>query len=135
MSNVEPRTQSAIFIPPGDYDRLLAVADAAAKREPDAAQFLLHVLDRAWAREPQENVVRMGSQVRFRDETTGLAREVQLVYPQQADSAAGRISILTPVGTALIGLSEGQSMTWSDRSGKAKRLTVLEVKNRPETVA
>ena len=77
----------------------------------------------------------MGSQVRFRDETTGLAREVQLVYPQQADSAAGRISILTPVGTALIGLSEGQSMTWSDRSGKAKRLTVLEVKNRPETVA
>ena len=56
-------------------------------------------------------------------------------FAQQADSAAGRISILTPVGTALIGLSEGQSMTWSDRSGKAKRLTVLEVKNRPETVA
>lgn len=131
MSHIHP----AIFIPARDYDRLLAMADAAARREPDAAQFLLHVLDRASAGEPEEDAVTMQSHVRFRDENTGLIREIQLVYPEQADSSAGRISILTPVGTALIGLSKGQSMTWSDRSGKTKRLTVLEVKNLTETVS
>jgi regulator of nucleoside diphosphate kinase len=120
-----------------DYDRLLAMAEGTAKREPDVANFLMRELDRAStnAPGPEEDIVRMQSHVRFRDESTGLVRDIQLVYPEQADPAAGRISILTLVGTALIGLSKGQSMKWNDRSGKGKRLMVLDVRNVSEAGA
>jgi len=124
-------THPQIFIPAVDYDRLLAMAERTAKREPDVAHFLMHELDRAsiTAPGPERDVVRMQSHARFRDDSTGRVRDVQLVYPEQADSSAGRISILTPVGTALIGLSKGQSMPWTDPSGKRKSLTVLDVRN------
>ena len=137
MSNTDLRTHPAIFIPAMDYDRLLAMAERTAKREPDVGNFLLHELDRASTKAPgpEEDIVRMQSHVRFRDESTGRIREVQLVYPERADSAAGRISILTPVGTALIGLSKGQSMKWNDRSGNRKCLTVLDVRNVSEADA
>ena len=52
----------------------------------------------------------MGSQVVYRDEGTGRIREVALVYPHEADINLNRISVLTPVGAALIGLAEGQSI-------------------------
>jgi len=71
----------------------------------------------------------MGSLVRYRDDFTRRIREVRVVYPRDADPAAGRISVLTPVGAALIGLSAGQSMGWRDRRGYVKTLTVLEVQH------
>ena len=72
--------------------------------------------------------VRMGSEVAFRDDTTGKVQAVSLVYPGEADIGRGRISVLTPVGAALLGLSKGQSIDWSTRTGTAKRLTVLDVR-------
>jgi regulator of nucleoside diphosphate kinase len=134
MSNTELRTRTAIFIPPMDYDRLLAMAEGAVKRDPDVANLLMRELDRASTKAPgpEEDIVRMQSHVRFRDESNGRIREVQLVYPERADPAAGRISILTPVGTALIGMSKGQSTKWKDRSGNRKCLTVLDVRNASE---
>ena len=68
-------------------------------------------------------VVRMGSKVVYRDETTGLQRAVALVYPHEADIGLGRISVLTAVGAALIGLSVGQSIEFETPSGT---LPVLE---------
>jgi len=129
-------THPQIFIPAVDYDRLLAMAERTAKREPDVAHFLMHELDRSSTKAsgPEEDIVKMESHVRFRDESTGRDREIQLVYPDKADPAAGRISILTPVGTALIGLSKGQSMPWNDHNGKRKSLTVLDVRNVSEAV-
>ena len=50
-----------------------------------------------------------------------------LVYPREADIADGKVSVLTPIGTALIGLAEGQSILWPTRTGASKRLTVLKV--------
>ena len=50
-----------------------------------------------------------------------------LVYPAQADISQGKISVLTPVGTALIGLRAGHSITWDTRTGETRRLTVLKV--------
>jgi regulator of nucleoside diphosphate kinase len=125
----------AIFIPPVDYDRLLVMAEGTAKREPDVANFLLHELDRASVvpQGPEEDFVRMQSHVRYRDNSTGRVREIQLVYPEQADPSNGRISILTPVGAALIGLSRGRSMRWNDRNGKRKSITVLDVRKSLET--
>jgi regulator of nucleoside diphosphate kinase len=57
----------------------------------------------------------------------GRERRVELVFPGEADIGAGKISILTPIGTALIGLSEGQSIAWTARDGSERHLTVLKV--------
>ena len=59
-----------------------------------------------------EDLVTMGSSVEFRDDVTGQVRCVVLVYPDKADVSAGRTSVLTPVGAALIGLSKNQSIDW-----------------------
>jgi hypothetical protein len=57
----------------------------------------------------------------------GQLRRVVLVFPGQADIGEGKISILTPIGTVLIGLSVGQSIAWLTRDGKSRRLTVVSV--------
>ncbi len=70
------------------------------------------------------NIVRMGSRVTYVDETSGTRREVELVYPEQADPATGRISVLAPVGSALLGLRAGQSIEWPFPDGRLRRLRV-----------
>jgi regulator of nucleoside diphosphate kinase len=72
-------------------------------------------------------VVAIGRAVTYRDETTGQEHTVTPVYPEDADIARGQISILTPIGVALIGLAEGASLHWETRAGKRRILTVLHV--------
>lgn len=114
-----------------DYGRLTTLARAAEGRMPDAASALGDELERAQVlvEEGRANsIVRMGSEVEFRDDSSGKVQTVTLVYPDDADIAQGRVSILTPVGTALIGLPAGASITWRTRTGQLKRLTVLQVR-------
>jgi regulator of nucleoside diphosphate kinase len=120
-----------IFIAAPEYERLTAMAESAARREPEMAAFLLRELERATivAADGNSRVVKMGSHVRFRDDDSGRILDAQLVYPDRADPVARRISILTPVGAALIGLSEGQAIRWRDRGGRDKTLTVLQVQD------
>ncbi|UXY13786.1 nucleoside diphosphate kinase regulator [Chitiniphilus purpureus] len=73
------------------------------------------------------DVVAMGSRARFLDEATGQEYAYTLVYPHQADIAAGRISVLAPAGSALLGLSVGQSIAWPAPGGHAMQLKVLAV--------
>lgn len=68
----------------------------------------------------------MGSTLRYVTDS-GDDRTVTLVFPGDADIAEGRVSILTPIGVALIGLSAGQSMGWTTRDGRPNRLTVEHV--------
>src|SRR5690606_25107236 len=111
--------------------RLSALADAAIRAMPALAATLGAELDRAEVlppgRTPPANVAAMGRAVTYRDETTGRVQTVTLVYPEAADIEAGRISVLTPVGTALIGLAAGRSIDWETRTGETRRLTVLGV--------
>lgn len=79
------------------------------------------------------DVVTMNSRVVFENETTGERREVTLVYPGEADIDAGKISILVPVGTALLGLRVGQSIDWELPSGEKQRYRVIEVPYQPES--
>jgi regulator of nucleoside diphosphate kinase len=74
------------------------------------------------------DVVTMNSRVLYTDETTGARRLVRVVYPLDADSAEGRISVLAPVGTALLGLSVGQAIEWQFPDGSRRRLRVEDVK-------
>jgi regulator of nucleoside diphosphate kinase len=119
----------AIIVSAAEQERLVALAMAVSGRMPDIAEDLLGEMDRATvvaADSVPANVVRMGSTVRFRTDD-GRERRVTLVYSGEADIAEGRISILTPVGTALIGLAEGQSIVWQTTDGRERELTVLEV--------
>ena len=72
------------------------------------------------------NVVRMGSTVTFKSDD-GNTRTLKLVYPADESLDEHRISVMTPVGAALIGLAEGQSIRWTARDGKHHRLTVDKV--------
>lgn len=120
------RDQLAILVGSTDHGRLTGLAQSALDRLPDMAEDLLAEMDRATITDPlPENVVRMGSTVTFR--SGGEAKQITLVYPGEADIAQNKISILTPLGTALIGLSAGQKVVWSARDGKERVLDIATV--------
>jgi regulator of nucleoside diphosphate kinase len=79
------------------------------------------------------SVVTMHSRVRYLDETTGVRREIQIVYPEQADYAEGKISVLAPVGAALLGLSVGLMIVWKFPDGRLHRLHVEGLLFQPES--
>jgi regulator of nucleoside diphosphate kinase len=122
-----------ILISAAEEKRLTAIATAASQRVPEASAALLSELERAdvWPEVAMPtDVVRIGSIIEF-EVDDGRHLKVQLVLPEDANINAGRISVLTPVGAALIGLSPGQAMEWAGNDGKERRLTVLAV-SRPE---
>jgi regulator of nucleoside diphosphate kinase len=111
-----------------DHARLTSLANAAFDTVPDTAEELLSELERAQVVADDavpRNVVRMGSVVEF--ESEGDRKRVTLVFPPEADIAAGKVSVLTPVGAALIGLSKGQSIAWTARDGTSHALTIRAV--------
>ena len=124
-----------ILLSTRDYNRLADLARATLARFPaDDAQLLLEELHRADIVPTDEipsGVVKMNSHVEFRDDRTGTVRRVQLVYPYQANIKEGRISVLSLVGAALIGLAEHQPITWRARNGGERRLTVLRASAEP----
>ena len=126
--NDQPPT---IIVSATEQDRLLELALALRTRMPKVAEVLLTEMDRATVVEADAmpaDVIRMGSTLIYRDDE-GTEREVTLVYPDQADIKLGRVSIATPIGAALIGLSQGQSIRWLAPNGKDHRLTILKVMN------
>lgn len=123
--HLPPITLSAV-----DFERLDRLAVAAAEKFPRTADFLAREVARADVVDSAHilpGLVGMGSTVDYRDETTGQTRTVTLVYPDEADLTAGKISVLSPVGAALIGLSVGQSIEWQTPVGGKRSLTVLRV--------
>jgi len=128
------RSKPKIVVSDIDEKRLTGLSTAVANRMPEIADELLAELERAKivnSHAMPVDVVRMGSMLGYRSED-GQERQVTLVYPGEADIALGKISILTPIGTALIGLSEGQSIEWTARDDRRHRLTVISVRNSVE---
>jgi regulator of nucleoside diphosphate kinase len=78
------------------------------------------------------DVVTMNSRVLFEDESTGDRRDVTIVFPQQADASKNCVSVLAPVGTALLGLAAGQSIVWPFPDGRSRRLRIVKVIYQPE---
>ena len=125
MSNVQLELPPITIIR-GDMEKLIRLADAADGRFAQTGDFLSREIDRAQViEERRPGLVAMGSRVTFRDNTTDQTRTVTLVYPEDADVAQNRISVLTPIGAALIGLSTGQSIAWQTLDGQSRSLTVI----------
>lgn len=111
-------------------DLLFNLACAARDRSTMAAGLLLEELARAEFCSPESlpaDVVTMRSRVTFLDEESGEQHSVELVYPRAADMEQGRVSVLTPVGAALIGLRRGAAIDWPNRLGTLRRLTIVDV--------
>lgn len=123
----------AVILTAEDHKRLSALAYAARKRVPELADDLAEEIGRARvlaAGKHLKHVVRMNGEVEFRDDTTGRVHNVSLVYPEEADISQRKISVLTPVGTALIGLRAGDAITWETPTGETRQLTVLSASER-----
>jgi regulator of nucleoside diphosphate kinase len=109
--------------------RLEDLALGALRQMPSVARYLLEEVQRADTRPAAElppDVVRIGSEVAYRDDA-GAEHVVRLVFPENAAIETQRVSVLTPIGVALIGLTVGQSIGWETPEGKARELTVLRV--------
>lgn len=125
------RLKPTITINTEDYKRLAKLALAAA-RLAEVSEALLLKLDRGHVvvDSDMENIVRMGSTVRYKNDT-GDTRTITLVFPRDANISAGKVSVLNPIGTALLGLSAGQSTTWTDHNSRKHELIVLSVGQAP----
>ena len=131
-NEINPRqNKPTIVISDVDESRLSGLAATVSNRMPDLSDDLLAELERATIiphHSMPKKVVRMGSTLEYTSDDSQ-KRQVTLVYPGDADIAQGKISILTPIGTALIGLSEGQAIEWAARDGRRHLLTVITVSN------
>ncbi|MEZ0469419.1 nucleoside diphosphate kinase regulator [Luteimonas sp. B3_2_R+30] len=120
----------SIIVSEPDAERLESLLESDEWRSQPAARALQDELLRAEVR-PQGNmpaeVVGMHSSVECEDERSGDRHCLTLVYPKEADVASGRVSVLAPVGSALLGLSVGQHIDWRTPDGRQLRLTVLAV--------
>lgn len=131
QKNSRAERKSPIILSEQDHERLSLLADTIADRNEALAETLAFELDRARVvpdKRVPATVIRMGSTAVWRTES-GEEHRATLVFPAEADIANGKVSILTPVGVALIGLSTGQTMQWTARDGRNHSLTVLKVEN------
>jgi regulator of nucleoside diphosphate kinase len=120
-----------IAIDANHFARLSALSSLTSGPMMEVCEYLREELDRAHvlpAEKLRPDIVSLGSQVEFRDEQTGKVQEIILVYPLDADIALRRVSVLTPVGAALLGLSVNQTISFHTRTGEKRELTVLKVR-------
>lgn len=122
----------SLAISDADRERLISVARAALRsdRPPSAASMLLSEIGRARivAKEslPKE-VVAVHSTVEIQDNINNSFKRLRLVYPEDVAGDPMEVSVLTPLGAALIGLSEGDSISWCTATGDLRSVTVLRV--------
>ncbi|MGD9599976.1 MAG: nucleoside diphosphate kinase regulator [Steroidobacteraceae bacterium] len=123
--------QNPIVVSESDADRLRALLGAQDDFAHDQAHLeeLRAELERAIVRLADEvppDVITMRARVRVRDLGTGREDEYTLVLPAEADLAARRISVLAPLGTALLGYREGDEVEWR-MPGGLRRLRIVKV--------
>ena len=121
----------SIIVTDLDLDRLRAVLDHNDIPTAEALDAELHRATVVPQLEVPADVVTMNSDVVYEDESTGARRTVRVVYPRDADAGRGWVSVLAPIGSALLGLRVGQHIDWIVPAGR-RRLRVVEVPYQPE---
>ena len=119
-----------ITVSTSDLERLEGLLSKPPTRNRSDLDGLRAELDRANILDTDgmpADVIMMNSRARFREETSGREYELTLAWPHEANAADGKVSIFSPAGSALLGLSVGQRIDWQTPEGHAIRLTVLAV--------
>jgi regulator of nucleoside diphosphate kinase len=121
-----------IYLTQNDMDQLLKLVESQPGKRFDKLESELVRANVVSREKIPRDVVTMNSRVVFENETTRERREITLVYPGSADIDAGKVSVLVPVGTALLGLRAGQSIDWELPGGEKQRYRIVEVPFQPE---
>jgi regulator of nucleoside diphosphate kinase len=130
--------KTSIYITEPDYERLSGLIETTRERDGLDKEYLSNLeaeLDRAEIVNPKDipaDVITMRSKVRLKDLVSGEANTYSLVFPIEADFSEGKISILAPIGTAILGYKVGDTIEWPVPSG-LRRLKVDEVIYQPES--
>lgn len=130
MSHERGAMRPPIHILNSDHEMIVRLALQVEHRDPALAIQLFEELDRATLHDPDglpSDAIRLGSLVDFVDERSGRRQLVELVLPGEANIAAGKVSILTPIGVALLGLRAKSEIDWPDLNGHSRRLRVVSV--------
>lgn len=114
-----------------DFERLMPVLDQDGTPAAEALEAELHRAIVVPQGQVPADVVTMNSDVVYEDCSTGARRTVRVVFPREADAARGRISVLAPIGSALLGLRIGQEIDWQLPAGP-RRIRVVEIRFQPE---
>ncbi|MGH8720471.1 MAG: nucleoside diphosphate kinase regulator [Burkholderiales bacterium] len=133
MSEAKPK-RPEITVSTEDLERLEGLLGELRGAAPEIADGLRSELDRARIVEPSEipkDVVTMNSTVRFTDEESGKEFERTLCYPEDVTGGEDQVSILAPLGSALLGLSVGQRIDWPVPGGRMARIRILDVVAQP----
>jgi regulator of nucleoside diphosphate kinase len=123
------RAQPIIYVTEQDFELLSNLADAPAGRAL-GGRVLAHEMARAIIVEPGQAprpFVRIGSKIEYRDLSNGQTRTVRLSLPRDASIDDNRISVLSPVGAALVGMSADQAFHWTDAEGRPRGVQVIAV--------
>ncbi|PUA28596.1 MAG: nucleoside diphosphate kinase regulator [Cellvibrio sp. 79] len=131
MNNMLP----AITVSALDFKRIESLLDALPSSYDDVKDRLFDELDRAAVVEPvavPPTLVTMNSRVRFSVLATGVTMVKTLVYPKDVAADENNISILTPLGSALLGLSIGQEIEWQIDAQKTMRVRIDAIEYQPE---
>jgi regulator of nucleoside diphosphate kinase len=137
MKGGEIMEESTIYVTEFDLKRLSRLLNSAwlwNKKDMDYLTKLEKELERAQIVSPQDipgDVVTMNSRARIKDLDSNEEMVFTLVFPAEADYGRGRLSILAPIGTALLGCRAGDTVEWGVPAG-ARRLKVEEVLYQPE---
>lgn len=119
--------QNALMISRTDLEKISAIVSLAEKKQAD---LLEEELARAVIVADDQlpgNIVAMNSVVTFEDLDSHKVSTVTLVYPPDANFESGKISVLAPIGAALIGLSVGQSISWPISENKTRHIKIISV--------
>jgi regulator of nucleoside diphosphate kinase len=123
-----------IYITQHDMERLRALIDVYNGNDTPYLEHLEEELDKAKIMDPKDipdDVVTMNSVVHIKDLDTGEEKTFALVFPGKAGATEKTISILAPIGTALIGYREGDEIEWKVPVG-TKRFQVIKLIYQPE---
>lgn len=128
-------SQPDIIISELDYSRIDNLLRATTGIATNIKSALLTELERAELVAPEQipaNVVTMNSQVKFSVISTGVTFTLKLVYPKDMDDSGNTISILAPVGSAMLGLKEGDEIDWQDGQGGMLQVRIEAIEYQPE---
>lgn len=113
-----------------DFKSVTALLESLPMNQRNFARGLAEEVDRAEIVSDEKssyNFVTMYSKVSYKNVDTGEIKTIELTFPEDADLASNRVSILTPIGTALIGLQVGQTIHWPLPSGQVKRIRIKKI--------
>jgi regulator of nucleoside diphosphate kinase len=132
---MEAAKKAPITLSSIDLDRLDQLLEQPAYRNFPGIAALRGELARAEILDPKKmphDVVTMNSTARVVDETGGQEHELTLVYPRDVDGSPGKISVLAPVGSAMLGLRVGQSIEWPMPGTHVAHLRIIAISYQPE---